>query len=363
MDLFGIHFADPVWLLGVPILPFVLALAVLWSRRGHATLKLGNPRLVEKAPGFLSAELAPWAFRFLVAALCLVAAARPQAGKKKVEEKRPLTDIFVAFDVSTSMLAMDLTPNRVTAAKEILGRFLDQVEDVRLGLTVFARISFTQCPLTTDLRVVRQLLSKVDVHSVKVDGTAIGDALVSSLNRLQKGLGKSGPEKGPSLSQRMLGTAPAEGQEVGRHQAIILMTDGTNNAGNIDPLSAARLAAAKGVRIYAIGMGGDKSVPLVDPNTGRYAVDYRTGQLAMTAGADMRLLEELAKMTGGRAFKASDNRSLGSVLSEIARLEKRDVVTTTRWEYSELAAFFLLAAFLLLGLDLVLGATVLRTLP
>jgi Ca-activated chloride channel homolog len=159
MDFSGIHFADPGWLFWLLLLPALMAVVWFLSRAKHSTLSLGNPRLVEWAPRFLSPQLVPWALRFLVLGLCLIAAARPQAGQKKVEEKKPVTDLFVAFDVSTSMLANDLKPNRVTAAKRILSQFLEKVQNVRIGLTVFTSISFTQCPLTTDISVMKQLLS------------------------------------------------------------------------------------------------------------------------------------------------------------------------------------------------------------
>src|ERR1039457_4864270 len=143
MDLHGIHFANPSWLLGLLALPFAGLAVYFLSQAKHKTFFLGNPQIVGEVSNPLSVQLIPPVLRFLVLALCLLAAARPQAGQKKVEEKKPVTDLFVAFDVSTSMLADDLKPNRVTAAKRILSQFLDKVENVRVGLTVFARVSFT----------------------------------------------------------------------------------------------------------------------------------------------------------------------------------------------------------------------------
>lgn len=366
MDLSAIHFANPTWLLGLLALPLVLVAVFYLSRAKHSTFFMGNPRLVEAAPGAFSAQLIPWGLRLLVLALCLVAAARPQAGKRKVEEKRPVTDLFVAFDVSTSMLADDLKPNRMTAAKRILSDFLGKVENVRMGLTVFARISFTQCPLTTDMDVMKRLLAGVDVFSVKLDGTAIGDALVSCLNRLQTGSGKRSAGEGsqPSIVNKWIGKGAEEPEEVSNHQAIILMTDGSNNAGKVDPLTAAKIAASRGVKIYAVGMGTPEGVPApyILPN-GRitYALD-QNGNVIKTS-LDIALLKEIARLTGGKSYVAADNRALQSVLGEIAKLEKRDVAVTVHWEYQELASLFLLAAFLLLALDIGLETTILRTLP
>ncbi len=189
------HFADPQWLYLAFARPLVPLAFYLSARLKPSTLYLGNPRLVAAAPSFWSGVWFPWLLRLLVLLLCIVAAAKPQDGQKKVEQKKQVTDLFVAFDVSGSMLTADLKPNRVTAAKKLLSEFLDKVQDVRVGLTVFASISFTQCPLTTDMAIVKKLLANVDVYSVKLDGTAIGDALVSSLNRMQQGIGKIGGDE------------------------------------------------------------------------------------------------------------------------------------------------------------------------
>ena len=367
MDFHGIHFANPEWLLGLGVLPLAAAAVFFLSRAKHSTFFLGNPRVVEMAPGAFSAQAIPPSLRFLVLALCLVAAARPQSGQKKVEEKKPVTDLLVALDVSFSMVTDDLKPNRITAAKKILGEFLDKVQNVRVGLTVFAGASFTQCPLTSDVDIVKKLLANVDLTSVKVNGTAIGDALVSSLNRLQNGSGKSKEtgEKKPSLASKWLGGGETE-EEKPNSQAIILLTDGGNNAGHIDPLAAAKIAVTRGVKVYTIGVGGKKPVPALgqypDGHIGPY-VDPRTGQVAMTEPADLGLLGEISRLTAGRSYAATDNKSLHEILTEIAKLEKRDVSVTTHWEYNELASFFLLAAFLILLFDIGLETTVLRTLP
>ncbi|HUO57228.1 MAG TPA: VWA domain-containing protein [bacterium] len=367
MDFHGVHFGNPQWLLGLLVLPPAAFAIFFLSRAKHSTFFLGNPRLVEMAPGPFSAQAIPSLLRFLALILCLVAAARPQAGQKKVEEKKPVTDLLVALDVSFSMITDDLKPNRITAAKKILGEFLDKVQNVRVGLNIFAGASFTQCPLTSDIEIVKKLLSNVDLTSVKVNGTAIGDALVSSLNRLQNGSGKSkGPgEKKPSLTSKLFGGSDAE-EEKPNSQAIILLTDGGNNAGHINPLAAAKIAVTQGVKVYTIGVGGKRPVPALaqysDGHIGPY-VDPRTGQVAMEEPADMGLLNEIARITGGRSYAATDNRSLEEILTEIAKLEKREISVTTHWEYNELASFFLLAAFLILMLDIGLETTVLRTLP
>jgi Ca-activated chloride channel homolog len=366
------HFADPDWLYAVPAAALLFLAALLFSRARHSTLPVGNPRLVEMASGFLSPQMLPWILRFLVTCLCLVAAARPQEGRKKVEEKKPVTDLFVDLDVSGSMVTNDLKPNRITAAKHFLADFLDKVQDVRVGLTIFAQISFTQCPLTTDLGVVKTLLADVEPapHSIKLDGTAIGDSLVACLNRLQQGAEGAEGSKGSSssfLSKWWGGKDKAPEAQAGSHnQAILLLTDGSNNAGRVDPLKAAEIAASEGVQIYAVGMGSKQRVPALyeypDGHMG-YVIDSRTRQIAMSDPVDMTLLKEIARITGGKAYAATDNRSFQKVLDEIARLEKKEVNVTAHWEYNELAPDFLLAAFLILFCDMALEMTVLRTLP
>ncbi len=316
-----------------------IVLALFHSRARHSTILVGNPRLVEWAPGFFSVQLIPWFFRLLVLCLCLIAAARPQSGQKKVEEKMPVTDLYVALDVSGSMITPDLKPNRISAAKHFLSEFLDKVENVRVGLTIFARISFTQCPLTNDVAIVKQLLANVEPapHSIKLDGTAIGDALVSCLNRLQNGTGKNGDQAPaePSLISKWLDEGKASGATLdNNNQAIILLTDGGNNAGAVDPLTAAKIAASRGVKIYTIGMGAKQSVPaLVEYPDGHLApyIDPRTGQIAMSDPVDMPLLRQIAQITGAKAYAATDNHAFQAILDEIARLEKRDVSVTTHW--------------------------------
>lgn len=283
----------------------------------------------------------------------------------------PVTDLYVALDVSGSMITPDLKPNRITAAKRLLAEFLDKIQNVRMGLTIFARVSFTQCPLTTDVGIVKQLLANVEPapHSIKLDGTAIGDALVSCLNRLQNGTGKASDQTSaePSVLAKWLGEKRLSGDTAdNNNQAILLLTDGGNNAGIVDPLTAAKIAASRGIKIYTIGMGAKESVPaLVEYPDGHlgYAIDQRTGKVYMSDPVDMGLLTEIARITGAKAYAATDNQTFHAILDEIARLEKRDVSVTTHWEYNELASYFLLAAFLILALDIGLETTVLRTLP
>jgi Ca-activated chloride channel family protein len=370
MDIHGLHFADPIWLLGFFILPLVIVAAIFISRAKHTTFSLGNPRLVEMSSGFWSIQFIPWLLRLLVITLCLIAAARPQAGQKKIEEKKPVTDLFVALDVSGSMITQDLKPNRIAAAKKFLAEFLDKVQDVRVGLTIFARISFTQCPLTTDVGVVKQLLSNVlpAPYSIKLDGTAIGDAIVSCLGRLEKGDQLSGDKQKsiPSLLSRFADKPKDSEEPETNHEAIILLTDGGDNASQVDPLTAAKIAASRGIKVYTIGIGSLTPVPMVftmPDGQQRGIIDPRTRQIAMSEPVEMGLLREIARITGAKSYSAENNKSLQEILDDIAQLEKKEVLVTTHWEYDELAPYFLIVAFFLLAFDLGMEMTVLRTLP
>ena len=363
MNLQQLHFANPGWLAVACLAPLVVLAFFLAGRAERSTLFVGNTKLVEFSPGLWRTHWLPWLLRLSVLLLCVIAAARPQAGRKKVEHKTPVTDLLVALDVSGSMMQNDLQPNRITAAKKILAEFLDKVKNVRLGLSVFAGISFTQCPMTTDIGVVKSLLSNVEVSSVKVNGTAIGDALVASLNRIQGGTGKKEDSPKKDFLSSKLFPRPEDPPSL-NHQAIILLTDGSSNAGFVDPLSAAKIAASRGVKIYTIGIGTPEGIPLVyvDPlGRKRYALDAK-GEIIRDA-VDQKTLGQIAALSGGKFFLASTNYSLQAVLDEIAGLEKRDEVTVTNWEYQEWAPYFLLAAFMILLLDAFLGMTFLRTLP
>jgi Ca-activated chloride channel family protein len=186
---------------------------------------------------------------------------------------------------------------------------------------------------------------------------------VASLNRLQEGAGKRDSDSKKGFISSKLFPRPEEAPSLS-HQAIILLTDGGNNAGFVDPVSAAKLAASRGVKIYAIGIGTPEGIPLVyvDPlGRRRYALDDK-GEVLKDA-VDQKTLGQVAALSGGKFFLASSNYSLQAVLDEIAGLEKRDQVTVTNWEYQEWAPYFLLAAFVILFLDTFLGMTFLRTLP
>lgn len=332
------RFAEPKRLYLLAVLPILWWIA--WRCFLRKGIPVGLPRRNRVRRFFRSAGVV------FLSALCLLAFARPQLGRQKQEERKPVVDLLIALDVSTSMLAEDFKPDRLAAAKKILNEFLDKLQNARVGLVVFAGRAFTQCPLTADLSAVKRLLEQVEIASVRVDGTAIGDALVMALNRLQKG------SKLPN--ERF---TPKEN----RSRAVILLTDGENNRGTVDPLTAARLAADLGVKVYAIGVGTVEGVPapfLLPDGRKTYAVD-RFGNLIRTR-LDERLLKEIAARSGGIYFNAADEQTLRRVFSEIARLEKREVTITTGWRWREISPWILALAFGLFFLNRLAVWTVLR---
>lgn len=258
-----------------------------------------------------------------------VALARPQAGTEKQTVKSSGVNIMLCLDTSTSMKAMDLIPNRLEAAKQISRDFVNERPSDRIGLVLFAGTAFTQCPLTSDAQALKQLLQSANFGVTGTDGTAIGTALATSVNRLKNLPGKS--------------------------KVIILLTDGRSNAGEIDPMTGARLAKQFGIKVYTIGVGStNNSMLALDPSLGVRGID---------SDLDVDTLGRIAEATGGRFFQASDNRGLEDVYAEINRLEKVETVTHTTVDYRELYFYPLVLGLALAGLGTLLDRTLLEELP
>lgn len=270
--------------------------------------------------------------RFLVVVLMIFALARPQSSHSREQITSEGIDILLILDISGSMRAEDFKPdNRLHAAKAVIHDFLDNRKNDRIGLVVFAGESFTQCPLTLDYRVLGDLLLNVEIGMLE-DGTAIGDALANATNRLRHSTTKS--------------------------KIAILLTDGENNAGTIDPLTAAQAAKALNIKVYTIGMGKEEGafIPYHDPIFGLQYSRTRTY-------VDEETLKEIAEITEGRYFRATDNRKLSEIYEEINQLETTKIEITEYIRYKELAAYPLLLATLLLTLEIVLSNTRLRKIP
>ena len=268
-----------------------------------------------------------FALRVFALAAFIVAFARPQSGVTSETVSTEGIDIILAIDVSSSMLAEDLEPNRLEAAKAVAAEFVAGRRDDRIGLVVFAAEAFTQVPLTLDYSVVTDLLGQMEVGMIE-DGTAVGMGLATAVKRLQASDAES--------------------------QVVVLLTDGRNNTGEIGPVTAGQMARALGVRVYTIGAGG-RGLARMPVGRGRYA--------NVEVDIDEASLREVAEITGGRYFRATDRQALSQVYEEIDALETTAIEVENFTSYGELFHYPLAAGLLLLLLEVGLAQSVLRTLP
>lgn len=269
----------------------------------------------------------PFALRTLALSLLILALARPQSSSNQQNVNVEGIDIVLAVDISGSMLAEDFRPNRMEAAKATAHEFVEMRPGDRIGITVFSGQSFTLVPLTTDHVLLKDLLANVRIGMVE-DGTAIGDGIATGINRLRES---------DAISK-----------------VLILLTDGINNSGVIDPLTAAEIAQGLNIRVYTVGVGSKGAVPY--PVQTPFGTQYRDVEIPV----DEKLLEEIAQMTGGRYFWADNQRALEEIYMEIDKLErsKIDVLEFTR-KTDEFLPLVLLALALLL-LEFMLSKTWLR---
>lgn len=235
-------------------------------------------------------------------------------------------DIILCVDVSGSMLAEDFQPNRLEAAKDVVQEFVRRIgQDNRIGLVAFARVAFTQVPLTTDFHIVQQLVKQLDTDTITMDGTAIGDAIGTAVNKFLDDDVES--------------------------KVIILLTDGENNAG-IDPILAARVAHDRGVKIYTIGMGTLEGAPIPMYDQFGRKTYQRYGRQIVRTYIDEEMLKEIAQITRGRYFHADDATKLREIYNEIAQMETHRIETTEYTSYNELYGYFLIPGVLLLLLEM-----------
>jgi Ca-activated chloride channel family protein len=270
--------------------------------------------------------------RLLVAALVIVALARPQTGRSKHTTYSEGIDIMLVLDTSGSMQAQDFEPkNRLHVAKEVMKEFIAKRPQDRIGLVVFAADAMTQCPLTLDHTLLAKLVDGIDFGMLD-DGTAIGMGLATACNRLRASSAKS--------------------------KVVVLVTDGQNNAGMVDPMTAARLAASLGLKVYTIGVGtrGRAPIPVDDPVFGRRLI-------SVPVDIDEDTMTKIAQLTGARYFRATDTEELIAIYEQIDQLEKTKVESETFVEYTERFLWMLLPALGLFVLELGLAETVLRETP
>ncbi len=272
----------------------------------------------------------PFLLRLLSIALVIIVIARPQSVSSWEESETQGIDIVLALDVSGSMLAQDLQPDRLQAAKKVAAEFITDRSNDNIGLVIFAGESFTQCPLTTDHKVLLNLLNEINFGMID-DGTAIGLGLATSVNRLKESQSQS--------------------------KVVILLTDGTNNSGQIAPLTAADLARSYGIRVYTVGVGTKGMAPT--PVNTPFGIRMQN----MPVDIDEETLTEIAAITGGQYFRAQDTEGLRQVYNEIDEMEKYLISVQNVTRRQELFLPFALAALALILLELLLRRTWLRSIP
>ena len=272
----------------------------------------------------------PFALRTFALVMIVIAIARPRSSEQMERIDTEGIDIILAMDVSTSMLARDLTPDRISASKDIAIEFISQRPSDRMGIVVFAGESFTQCPLTTDRATLINLMKEVQTDLIE-DGTAIGNGLATAIARMKDSDAKS--------------------------RVVILLTDGVNNRGEISPQMSAEIAKTYGVRVYTIGVGKEGMAPY--PVMTPWGVQVQNVQVEI----DEKLLSEIAESTGGRYFRATDNTKLAEIYSEINKMEKARTTVDSFPIYKELFLTYALLALLAMLLELLLNWFVIRRLP
>ena len=338
MDWAGFRFQDAAWLWAALLGPVVVAAVLLRERHAAAVVFPGAARLKGRRAGLrVALRHAPVVVASLAIMTAAVALARPQHGTLREQVTTRGVDIVVALDVSGSMAAEDFQPrNRLVVAKEVVAEFVKRRPSDRVGLVVFAGRSLTKAPPTTDAAVLLRQLDDVRLEMLP-DGTAIGSGLATSLSRLRRSQAKS--------------------------RVIVLVTDGANNAGEIDPVTATDIARAMGVRVYTIGVGRGGQVPMPvdvrDPFTGRVVRQRMMTEVQIDYG----LLGRIAQRTGGEFFRATDPASLRNIFDRIARLEKSEIKLSAFRRYQELYFPVLLASAGLLATSGALWAAGLRVAP
>lgn len=313
------NWANPEYFWLLLLIPLFIGYQI-WRHYFHksASLIFSSVKPLKNLPGnyqswliWLSPVLYATALVFLILAL-----ARPQLQNTTVEQNAEGIDIIISIDISSSMLAEDIKPNRLDAAKEVAGDFISQRDTDRIGINVFARESFTVVPPTLDHNLVQELLKTVDLGMVR-DGTAIGMGIATSINRLNDSNAES--------------------------RVIILLTDGMNNAGEIDPITAGEMAATLGIRVYTMGIGtrGTAPYPVDDPVFGRR---YQNVEVNI----DEEMLRQIADQTGGQYWRATDLDELIAVYNEIDQLERTEIEEIIYVDNEDRYPYYLMAGLLFL---------------
>lgn len=325
-------FANPkyLWLLLI-LVPYVAW--YIWRHRSeHASLGLSTTAPFARHRSYKVMLLhGMFALRCLLIAVLIVILARPQSHDSWSSSRTEGTDIVIAMDISTSMLARDFRPDRFEAAKEIAAKFVSGRESDNMGLVIFAGESFTAVPMTTDRGLLANYISEMRMGMLQ-DGTAIGDGLATAINRIKEGKAKS--------------------------KSIILLTDGSNNTGNVAPLTAAEIAKKLGIKVYTIGIGTNGNAP--------YPAENEFGRITfvtMPVVIDEATLQKISATTGGKYFRATGNAVLQQIFEEIDALEKSEIDVRNFSHTEDNYLPWALLALLLIGIELITRNTLLRTIP
>ena len=322
------EYPELLWLLAIPVLMVLHYIYLeLSERHPHLRVSVSVPWMTGRMSFMTLFRHVPFLCRTAALALIVIAIARPRSSEQMERVDTEGIDIILAMDVSTSMLARDLTPDRINASKDIAIEFISQRPSDRMGIVVFAGESFTQCPLTTDRATLINLMKEVQTDLIE-DGTAIGNGLATAVARMKDSDAKS--------------------------RVVILLTDGVNNRGEISPQMAAEIAKTYGVRVYTIGVGKEGMAPY--PVMTPWGVEIQNVKVEI----DEALLSQIAESSGGRYFRATDNTKLAEIYSEINKMEKVRTTVDSFPVYKELFGKFALLALLAIMLELVLNWFVIR---
>lgn len=331
LDIRHLTFAHPQFFLLLVLIPFLLWLESKRKKKDKPVVRLTSLNGFKAVKPGLKVQLLPTltALRMIAVAAAIIALARPQSTNTTVDSDTDGIDIVLGIDISGSMLAEDFKPNRIEATKQVAADFIDKRPGDRIGLVVYAGESFTMCPITIDHNILKSQLMQLK-NGMIADGTSIGMGLATSVDRLRSSKAKS--------------------------KVIILMTDGVNNVGLIDPNTAMEIAKAYKIKVYTIGVGseGMAMTPMQGP-------DGSTTRQLVKVNIDEALLKQIAAQTGGKYFRARGNRSLQDIYDDIDKMEKTKINVTSFKHYAELFFPFAAIAIIALCLELILRFTVFRS--
>lgn len=330
--IFGIEFANPGYLYLLLLLPLMVFIHWRIRTRRRTDIRVSDINLLSGYRKSFRQKIGwlPLVCRLLAVTLIVVALARPRSSSKGTNVTSEGISIVLAMDVSSSMLAEDLRPNRIEASKKVAADFISGRPTDLMGLVVFSGESFTQCPITSDHSVLLNLMGDIK-SGVLEDGTALGEGLATAIARIKDSKAKS--------------------------KVIILLTDGVNNSGSIAPVTAGEIAKTFGIRVYTIGVGRNGTAPY--PFKTPFGIQYQNVDVQI----DEQILQQISEATDAKYFRATDNRKLKAIYEEIDKMEKTKVEVTEFRRYSEDFFPYALAAALLLIVEFILRFTLLRSLP